>query len=193
GCGHQRQPLALHTLTQVGQGRPPLLGVQFLAVPGGELVELLRVVSVPFAQCGGGCDVLVPGVDVGVLLAHATRPHAVHEHPCAVVVTGFVVYPLQHNIHTFRYTPRIVCRRGRTRWNPLRQYEARKEWIPTPLVDSDLASWLPTSPVDPIDPGHPGVLVRAAQAKGAASVNREAAPCQRRVPACRLSVRAVRG
>src|SRR5699024_12644728 len=119
--------------------------------------------------------------------------HAVYMIPYSLVVTGFVVYLLQFDIHTFKYTSWIVCRRGLIRWNPLRQYEARKEWIPTPLVDSDLASWLPTGPVEPIDPGHPGVLVRAAQAKGAASVNREAAPCQSRVPACRLSVRAVRG
>jgi len=81
--GRQRaQPAKFLALRSAGQ---------LVQVAAAELVELGRVVPVPFAELGGRRGVLGPLVQVGRILAQAPRPDPVDEHPGAVGRRGRVI------------------------------------------------------------------------------------------------------
>lgn len=79
---------------EIGQGLRRRAVAQLAAVAHGEFAKARGVVSEPLSQLGAGRDVLEPGIEPQVGLAHAARPEPLDQHPFAVAGGGGLVRAL---------------------------------------------------------------------------------------------------
>jgi len=89
--GQERHRLLPLGLDDLPHGLGPLRILQLGAIARRELLEALRVVSVPPAQLVGGGDLLAPLVELGGVPAQSARPEAVDQDPPATLGLGWVV------------------------------------------------------------------------------------------------------
>ena len=82
---------------ELGQGLRRGMFAQFAPIARGKLVPARRVVSEPAAQFGAGRDVLEPGIELEIRLAHAARPEPLDQHPIAIAGTSGIVRALEQD------------------------------------------------------------------------------------------------
>src|SRR5699024_8846671 len=126
GSEDKRHATAIVQTTQALK-RPGLFArCQFFLVAALKRIPFFRVVAEPLAQVGTGRKRLQPQVNPGIGLGHAARPHAVHQHPIAVVCCRHVVSALQsyitHGPQSFDPDPSVrqygeTCSTVRSRMN----------------------------------------------------------------------------
>ena len=78
----QREDARPRTAAQVGQ--PLAVGAELGALASAELLEALRLVSVPAPQRIAGRQLACPVIDRSTLARDPARPHAIDEDPVAV-------------------------------------------------------------------------------------------------------------